>query len=59
MMETVLAVAGGIVIGGFIWTAIILALFMSKRVRKWMMKLGMEYSKECLKQIEEMEEELY
>lgn len=58
MMTFVLAVAGGIMVANLVWTAIIIALFMSKRVRKWMMKLGFEYSKECLEQMEELEEEL-
>lgn len=58
MMTFVLAVAGGIMVANLVWTAIMIALFMSKRVRKWMMKLGFEYSKECLEQMEELEEEL-
>lgn len=43
-------------VANLIWTAIIIALFMSKRVRKWMMNLGMEYGKEMLTEFEKMGE---
>ena len=56
MMNIVLGVAGGILLASVIWTAIIIALFKSKRVRKWMMDLGMEYSKEMLVELEKIEE---
>ena len=52
-MTTFFAVLGGIVTANVIWTAVMFALFASKKVRTMVIKWSIDYTKESMELIEE------